>query len=87
MCSSYLSCCQSSLQVAFASCVLMFDAAQRLAEALPEQFTAAMQPVLQQQLAVDQAEDKGRTCAAIELLCGLLAAGTVFGPGGEPPEL
>lgn len=44
-----------------------------------------MRQALQQQLASNQMEDKARTCAALELLCGILAAGHVYSSGGGPP--
>ena len=67
------------------SCLRLTGApAQRLAEAAPAQFVAAVQQAVQQQLAGDQVEDKARTLTAIELVCGILASGSVFGPGGAP---
>ena len=30
-------------------------------------------------------EDKSRTCTSIEVLCGILAAGSVFASGGRHP--
>ena len=57
---------------------------QGLCEAAPGVFEAAVREALQQQLASNQMEDKTRTCAALEMLCGMLAAGHVYTSGGDP---
>ena len=55
---------------------------QAMATAAPEQLQRAIRQPVEQLLSGNQAEDKSRTCAALELLFGLMASGKIFGPQG-----
>ena len=55
---------------------------QAMAAAAPQQLQQATRQPVEKLLSGNQAEDKARTCAAIELLCGLIASGQIFGPEG-----
>lgn len=60
---------------------------QAMAAAAPQQLQQATRQPVEKLLSGNQAEDKARTCAAIELLCGLIASGQIFGPDGEAFQL
>ena len=49
-----------------------------MATSASQQLQAVIRQVVEKLLSSNQAEDKSRTCAAIELLCGLLASCHAF---------
>ena len=60
---------------------------QAMAIAAPEQLQIAFRQPVEKLLSGNQAEDKSRTCAALEMLFGLIASGNIFGPQGETAKL
>ena len=56
---------------------------QAMATAAPEQLQVAFRQPVEKLLSGNQAEDKSRTCAALEMLFGLMASGNIFGPQGD----
>ena len=56
---------------------------QGMAASAPQQVQAAIREPVEKLLRGNQVEDRTRTCAAIELLCGLLASGKVFEAQGK----